>query len=290
MQTIYVDVYFLINFGVDLLSIYFALIFLRIYSTPQRVLAASLIGALYAVLGALFIRRPEIMYPIALIILFLIVIISAKSVNAYRKLKFCIAFLLFQTLIGGAVYSLFCILNSLIKDFDFGEAGSENRGFLIMSLIILLTIGVLKLFISFFGNVRSEKSRRLEIKYKDRSVEFEALVDSGNLATDPFDKTPVMLITAELAKKIFDKDVLMFEKTENASLEEKKKIRIIPLSFGAHKKIFCGYKCDSVYAITGRGKEPIKAVLVVDNSVTSYGGFSALLPLAALEDITYGSD
>ena len=65
MKTIYIDVYFLINFSVDLLALYFAAMFMKIRATNLRLVLAALVGALYAVIGVLLIDVSYIMYPVA---------------------------------------------------------------------------------------------------------------------------------------------------------------------------------------------------------------------------------
>ena len=289
METIYIDIYFLINFTVDLLSIYFALSFLHITSNILRIVLSSLVGALYAVFGVLFISNQAVMYPIAIIILIFIVLIAAKGVSSYRKLKFSLTFLLFQTLIGGAVYFAYSMLNSLFSDFEYKEQ-ENNRGFLILSMIVLLSIGVLKLLISVFSGAKSEKLKRMLIEYKDNKIEFDALVDSGNFAVDPMDRTPVMLISNSLASEIFGVDKKIFDFSKCGSIEEKKKMRVIPISFGKCKKILYGYRCDSVFVIGKNEKEKIKLVVALDNNNESYAGYPALLPLSALEDIGYADN
>ena len=57
MQTLYIDVYFLVNFTVNYLSAYFAIVFAKVPSSTKRLFIASLVGALIAVVTVLL---PEI--------------------------------------------------------------------------------------------------------------------------------------------------------------------------------------------------------------------------------------
>ena len=128
------------------------------------------------------------------------------------------------------------------------------------------------------------------IEYKDNKIEFDALVDSGNFAVDPMDRTPVMLISNSLASEIFGVDKKIFDFSKCGSIEEKKKMRVIPISFGKCKKILYGYRCDSVFVIGKNEKEKIKLVVALDNNNENYAGYPALLPLSALEDIGYADN
>lgn len=289
MQTLYVDVYFLINFTVDILALYFSAGFAKIPISVPRLMISGLLGGMYAVLAILFISNQKIMYPISALLLVTMILICAKGVGWYRKMKYAVAFLFFQIIIGGLVYYSYCTLDKVMDTEDLASVGAENRNLLILSLIVLLSIGVLKLIISFFGSVKSEKSVSLIICRDGKEYSLEALVDSGNLAKDPFDKTPVMLINHEKAKEIFGDQVSSEDMLVSSDYKTKRKIRIIPVSMGKDNKILYGIKPESVYALSGGKREKITVVVAFDEDTDNYGGYSGLIPLSALEDVLYGN-
>ena len=289
MKTLYVDVYFLINFTIDILALYFASIFCKTAAKVYRLIFSSFFGALCAVIGSVFIIDSKIMYIVSALTFLIMILIVTKGVTVYRKLKYAVAFLLFEILIGGLVYYGYCLLDRLFENSDCVEVGSENRNLLILSLIVLLSIGVLKLIIYFLGSVRSEKNVKLVVSYLNTETHIEALVDSGNLAVDPLDKTPVMLINLKLGKRIFGQRVLNTDDFSSFDNNLKKRLRIIPVCFGGHKKILYGIKPDSSYAIVGKRREKISIVIAINKEEDSFGGYEALIPLAALEDVFYGN-
>ncbi len=280
----------MINFTVDVLALYFSARFSKIATTTPRLLISGITGALYAVFGILLIEISQYMIPISLIFLCLMVSITAKGAGIYRKLKYSAAFLFFQILIGGLVYYGYCMLDKLKLAERFGDLGGKNRKFIILALLVLLSIGILKLFILFFGNSRSEKNIKLKISYGSRCTLTDAFVDSGNLATDPLDKTPVMLVTRDMGIKIFGSDALLFSDIEKCSFSLKKRIRLIPLSFGGKTKLLYGIKPDSVFACIKDGEIQISVVIAIDLDEKSYGGYRALVPMSAVEDISYGNN
>ena len=87
-MTLYIDVYFLINFTVDILSLYFAAIFSKVPTTSKRIIIAGFLGAVAAV-GIVFL--PEVML-LKLVASFLSLIImgyvATKPVKIKRKTKF----------------------------------------------------------------------------------------------------------------------------------------------------------------------------------------------------------
>lgn len=289
MKTLYVDVYFLINFTIDLLALYFASIFCKISIAIHRLIFSSLLGAAYAVAGAVFVIAAPKIHLLSATVLLLMIIIVSNKISVYRKLKYTVAFLLFEILIGGLVYYGYCLLDRLFENAEHIKPGSENRNLLILSLIVLLSIGVLKLTVSFLGSVRSEKNVKLIISCFNKEYVFEGLVDSGNLAVDPMDKTPVMLINGKLCKRMFGFEDLNIDGLSSYRMDFGKRLRIIPVSFGGNKKILYGIKPDYAYAVIGKKNEEIKVVIAVNSEEDNFGGYDALIPLAALEDIFYGN-
>lgn len=285
METIYIDVYFLINFTVDVLALYFASSFSKISTSAPRLLIAALVGALYAVVGVLLIEKSEIMYLLAVLFLVLMVIITSKGVGFSRRIKYTVAVVIFNVIIGGLVYYGYCLLDNVLDSDDFINVGGENKNFLILALIVLLSIGVLKLFISVFGNTRCERKVELAVVHNGVETRFEAFVDSGNLAVDPFDKTPVMLINGALSKKIFGTEELVQEGFFGDGYELKKRMRIIPVTFGGEKKILYGIKPDNVYAVVGEKTEKLSIIIATEGKGDSYGGYSALVPLSVLDGV-----
>ena len=287
METIYIDVYFLINFTVDALALHFASMFSKISTTAVRLITASAIGALYAVMGVLLIEKSEYMFIFAMVFLVLMVLITSKGAGLYRKIKYMIAVVVFNVIIGGLVYYGYCLLDKVFENGELEAVGGENKNILILSLFVLLSIGVLKLFISLFENTHCEKKAELIAFYNDTETHFEAFVDSGNLAVDPFDRTPVMLVNPSLSKKIFGFDAITQETFYNCGYELKKRIRIIPVAFAGERKILYGIKPDDIYIVKGKKTEKISLIIATDEKGESYGGYSALIPLSVLEGVRY---
>ncbi len=285
METIYIDVYFLINFTVDVLALYFASCFSKISTSVARLLIAAAVGALYAVLGVLFIEKSEIMYLFAVLFLVLMVLITSKGVGFSRRLKYMIAVIIFNIIIGGLVYYGYCLLDNAFARDEHISVEGENKNLLILSLLVLLAIGVLKLFISVFGNTRCEKKIEIGVMHNGIETRFEAFVDSGNLAVDPFNKTPVMLINRTLSKKIFGTCELSQDSFFAGDYELKKRMRVIPATFGGEKKILYGIKPDNIYAVAGGKTEKLTLIIATDEKGESYGGYPALIPLSALDGV-----
>ena len=284
MKTIYVDVYFLINFSVDLLSLHLASRFTKIPISAVRLIIASLIGGLYAVILVFLPENPIIFLLLSTLCAAMMIICCTKRCAILRKIKFLIAFLLFEITIGGLVYFSYGILDKIMVNSDL-ENGGTDRNLLILSLVVLLSIAVLKIFISMFSTTFSEKNATIDIKLFKESYSVEAFVDSGNLLKDPLDLSSVMLINKNTAEKIFSGRIPSISDSQGLSDALRGRFRIIPMNTSAGKRTLVGFKADSVSVVRKKGREDINVTIAIDEEGGSYGGFDALISLAALDNI-----
>ena len=74
MKTVYIDIYFLINFCVDIIALALALCVTKINCGIRRLILSSSLGATYAVMGIIFSDKRYVM-PILTVPIFLIMII-----------------------------------------------------------------------------------------------------------------------------------------------------------------------------------------------------------------------
>ena len=284
MQTIYIDIYFLINFTVDLLSLHLASLFIKIKTYPFGMLLSAFFGALYAI-ALIFLEEKTITYLCASILFFIVVMyFSARGCRIVRKIKFLAAFLITEMLIGGIVYFLYGVIERSAKNGLLSEIKSD-RNLLILSLVVLLAIGVLKSLLLLFNNNFSEKSVKLKIVLSDKTFFIDALVDSGNFLRDPMDLTPVMLIKAEFCKKILPFELPTVDNIVSLTDYAKERVRIIPASSLSDVKILCGLKPDDVFVFQKKRYEKINLIIAFDEKGGSFAGFDALIPQSALNNL-----
>ena len=284
MQTLYIDVYFLINFSVDLLSLHIASLFMKIKTSKSAIIISALIGALYAVILVLIPKNRVVFIIGAFVYFYVVATLMANGCRVFRKVKFLTAFLIVEIMIGGLVYFAYGALKRITTEEYYQEIQSE-RELIIFSLIILLSIGVLKLLLTFFKNNFSEMNVKLKLTVFDSEYLFDALVDSGNFLKDPMDLSPVMLIKPRLSKKIFPYGVPDISESGNVSEKMKQRIRVIPISGIGNRKILCGFRPDFAFVEKNGQYERINLTIAFDKEEGSFAGFDALIPYAALENI-----
>ena len=284
MKALYIDVYFLINFCVDFLALHFASRFAKISTGNIRLITASSLGGVYAVLLALMPQSNALFTLLSIIFIFLMVFIVAKGASTTRKVKYLVAFLVFEILIGGLVYYAYLTLDIFFPS-SIESSTPTNRRLLLFAVIILLIMGVFRLLLSLFNNISAEKSVTLKLKIFGKSAEVCALIDSGNLVRDPMDMSPVMLIKRKAAEERFPKTVKCLMGDGIYCDEVKKRIRLIPVKFGTSTRILKAI-CPERVSVIAKGKEEeIRITIAIDEEGDSYGGFEALVPLSALDNI-----
>ena len=279
MQTLYIDVYILINFTVDFLSLYFASLFSKVPSGTKRLVLSSAFGAFSAVLIIFLPEIPIIKMLTSFLALVVCGMIATLAVSLKRRVRFVLSFLIFQAMVGGIVSYLWYIFDVWLYDaLSLSGGAPVNRKMLLFSVIVLISIGVFKMIVSFFSNIVGDGSVELEIKYFDKELRCEAFIDSGNLAIDPMDMRPILFIKEELAKNIFPENVVSLSDPDALDRNVRRRIRLIPVSRGGVTHVLTGVKVDGVNICRGDVREPVAVTVAIDKERGSYGGFSALIP------------
>ena len=285
MQTVYVDVYFLINFTVDFLALYFACAMTKMPTTILRLLLGGSIGAATAVIN-LLVMNEVLGYSILFAGFSMMVLIATKKISLYRRFKLAFCFSIVEMLLGGMVYLVYDFLDKKLGSAtDLEVGGSEHRELLILAVIVLVSIGVFKCLVSVFSFSAGSDTVEVDIRINGRRVVAEALVDTGNLARDPFNMKSVMLIGNDVAKTLLGSKMEFAE--DMIELEGKLgcRLRLIPVSFGKVRRLLIGFSPDAVYVRTKRGQHEIDVVVAIDKEGGEYGGREVLVPSVVIRDV-----
>ena len=286
MQTLYIDVYFLINFTVDLLALYFSYFISGISLKRIPLLLSSLLGGITPCIGLMLGEDHIIKLIYMMLSMVLITCIATVGVGVIRKIRFGISFLILISLIGTLVGFLWEILDHFLCELLIDSAADAvNRKMLMLSTGLLICIGVIKMMLSFFVDGASVNSVRVKIDFLDKSVELDALVDSGNLAVDPMDMQPVMLLKRKDAEMIFPKAVTELGDPDCLDRNVRKRIRLIPVSRGGSTHVLVGIRPDSVSLAKKEGYEQLTLTVAIDREGGTYGGYGALMPYSGIKNV-----
>ncbi len=282
MRIFYIDVYFLINFTVDLLALYFSAALLHFPMHRVRLSIAAAVGAAFASASVLLYERTALVFALSLLSLFVMVLLVARGASLYRRIRFALSFFLFQLLIGGIVHWGYGALKNGLGNIQATD-GVENRGLLYLSVLILLAIGILRLSMGLLSHARSEKSLSVEITVGEKSYAGAALVDSGNFLRDPLDGSAVVLIKPSAARRLLP-PAFLSENTSALSEEYRKRLRLIPVRVMGMQRILFGIRPDRFTIRDGRKREQIRVIIAYDKEEGSFEGYSVLIPSAVTEN------
>ncbi len=285
----YVDVYFLINFTVDMLALYFAASLSKVKGSVVRLCLISGLGAFLSVAGVLFGGYFATEVLLGGIYFASSLTFAARGTGFYRRMKTSVLLFVFQILIGGIVTFGYGLLDKYLYMFIYDRVSDEpNRRLLILSVLILLSIGVFKLLLALFSHTQSERQVEVQITLFEGCIEACGLVDTGNLLKEPSGLLPVILLKKSVASKLSADIPYSVEDVKNLQGRIAKRICLIPVHNIGGGKILVGIRPDTVNISLKNGKRKkntINAVIAIDTEGGTYGGYEILVPSAALDDV-----
>ena len=137
----------------------------------------------------------------------------------------------------------------------------------------------------------------IEIFFEEKTIKVKALLDSGNMLTEPISKLPVIIVEKEELKKIISKDFLNYienfvggdvekEYEENNIQEYLSKVRMVPfMSIGKENGMLIGIRIDKIKIETEDINIERKNVIagIYDKKLTKDNKYNALIGLNLLE-------
>jgi len=282
-QTVYVDLFFLINFSMDMLGIILAS---RLLSRPisfSRAIAASAFGGAYACV-TLFWGVPN-SFQLVLDIFagfFMGAIAVMKRKNIKEVAGFSIVYVAVSILLGGFMTSLFSIFNRLGVDKLFGESESGDGISVWLFALLAFISGILSLM---GGRLFRKKSARREgeiyISFKGKSVIIKSICDSGNLLKEPISAKMCIVADADAICSVLPNDVVSMIKNGKGidiSSDVAERIRVIPTSTVSGEGMLYAFRPDSVRLNMGKGWCEVDAYIAICELGKNADGAKALVP------------
>jgi len=291
-MTIYIDIILIENMLMNYIIIFATSVILKIKVKQFRIILASLIGSIYAVLEYVY---PIQIYSNIIMKLLLSIIITYISFNSQSIKKFLhqlIIFYLTTFAFGGTALAMLYFIN---PNELFIENGIFKGTYPIKSIFIGGIIGFFIIVIA-FKIVKTKISIKdifynITIKINNTYINTKAMVDTGNLLKEPITNTPVIIVEHTLLYEAIPKEILnnlsnilggdLSLVPENIQNEYISKLRFIPYaSLGKQNGMLLGITADEV-KITEDFEEYKKIEKVIlgiyDKSLTKRGEYRALL-------------
>lgn len=197
-QDVYIDLYFLINTSMDLLSLMIAAALLHRRVGRLRAILAAAFGGLYAVTSLLLLWNGIWGFAadcFAALLICLIAFGRAQKKAGTQKLlsllKIAAVYVLVSMILGGIMTALYSLLNRLQLPFE----SLQGEGLSVWSFAILTAAAGLMTAKGgrFLGLSHKTKTVTVDAVLFGHPITLQAMVDTGNLLRDPISGKSVIL-------------------------------------------------------------------------------------------------
>lgn len=273
--------------------LYASAIILKIKPKTIRIIFASAIGSIYAIITYVT-ELPIYTSIISKGILSIIMVYVGFNPQSIKKLfKQVFIFYLTSFVFGGvALYLIYVIKpqNALIRNGMFvGDYVLKVifLGAIVAFVIIKISIKIIKTKIN-----SKDMYCNIKIKINEQVVSTKAMIDTGNLAKEPITNTPVVIVESSLLYDILPKQILnnldmilggdLSKIPEEIQNQYISKLRCIPFSsLGKQNGMLLGIKADEIEVEKEEDKKITKNVIIgiYDKSLTKRGEYRALVGL-----------
>ena len=291
MRVLYLDVLLLLNFCMDYMALYLTGAFLHRKRSAWRLCGAAVLGALYALASVLFAGSETVGNILSLAVACLMAYMAyggeggGGSFFRLLALFYGISFLL-----GGTVTAAYVMLDSYLPhELLSGSEGSDLR-LVIFSLTAAVSGISIRLIGAWLERRETAKSCRVTVFLDGKGVSFDALLDSGNLLSDPLSGRRVIIASSASLVGLMETNVLkMLSKGESAiaflpsSLS--RRVRLIPVHGIGGDRLLVGILPDRILigivepTKKKRSARSIDAILAIDGDARDgYGGYGGVVP------------
>lgn len=273
-QTVYIDLYFLINFSMDLLCFFLTSRLLSHRFSVPRVLAASVLGGVYAC-ASLFIGLGGVFG--ILLDLFACALMSAAAVLKKGELRqtagYTVVYAAVSTVLGGFMTVLFSLFNRIgLSSLMRGENDGDSMSVWLFALLAAIS-GVASLLGGrFFRRKSSRRQGEVKIRVGERNVRLSAMCDSGNLLREPVSNKACIVVDSDAAASLLPKRI------EKITGKDAERIRIIPTRTVNGEGMLYALRADSVSLNMGKGWREVDAFVAFGEIKNGENGARALIP------------
>ena len=274
MQTVvYADVLFLINFGMDYISLWLAFLIVHRKTCVSRLLISSVIGALFGVIDVLYLSNDLISLILGLTVSAIMIVISVPGkMSLLKYVEYTVILWGVGALIGGLVTLICSFGNNRLT-----VTSQYSSSFLILAVAVTVASVIVKAF----STVPKAKSCRVCISSFGETVEVECLVDTGNLVKESISGLPVIFVSKACYKHSDSSDIDYLcggiENIERLSPDAKRRVRVAAVNGELGMSLKLAYVPDEVVIVRGKTRTKVKAVIVIEEK-TGYEGLDAVVP------------
>lgn len=278
-QTVYVDLFFLINFSMDFLCFFLTCELIGVKLSIFRTLLASAVGGIYANV-ALFLSVGgiwEILLDIGVCVLMCLIAFGGRGTVAAHT---CV-YIAISMALGGFMTALFALLNR--AELPLYEVGDDGISAWVLMLLAVISGGITLFGGRFFRRKSARKYTSVKVIFDGRSKSLSAYCDSGNLLRDPISGRPCVVADADALRGILPEKIIDLAKSKGVDVsslsgDAARKIRLVPTRTATGDGLLLAVRADKILVGDGRDEREVNALLAVCELGKSNEGCEALVP------------
>ena len=266
-KVFYADVFFLVNFGIDILTVCLTAKMCRIRIKTVRAIAGAVVGALSTVFITLLFNG-FIYYVSGIAAAILMSLTAFGAVSFFSLLR--------QTAI---LWSTACLLLGAVTSLKTAIESISGTGGRIAAAVAFAVAIPIVIIVSRFKRERSEKKAAyVRFSICGKTVGLLCLVDSGNLLKDPVSGDPVIIV-ASGASSSLPAELISFllNGSEDSPLDIQRRIRAIPAKTMYGEGLLYAIRPD---ALSVDGTERKALISLREAEKGSFSSYDGIVPLS----------
>ena len=261
-MTIYADILFLINFSMDLLTLWFTGKITHKPMKTVRLCLAAVFGALVGVAVTVAVQSVSLWTNIAVSAVGFALSVAMVYVAFGRRTTF-LPLMRDSVILWGSGALLSGVMSAVLSLGEPVFVGAKEDAVFAVSFAACFLIS--SVAVRLFSSAVHKKTVTVSLCAGGERASFSSLVDSGNLAREPISSLPVIIVAREtvptLSRMADEKDTRLSH-------------RMIPVRSLGGERLLAGFIPDSI-KIDGR---EVAAAVAIDETNTSFGECGGIVP------------
>ena len=292
---VYLDIIFFENVLMNYIIIFTTGMILKKEFKRRNILLASCIGAIYSVFMYLNILKITSNFIMKIILSITIIKIAFNPKKRKNFFKYLLIFYLVSFIFGGCIFALMYIVKPQYIQIRNGMfVGTYPIKIAIAGGIVAYVITQISFKIVKTKINKKDMIYTLEIFYKEKSIQIQGMLDTGNLLKDPITGNPVIIVQKDKLISLFSQNILNnIEKILGGdvkfTIDEEdifSKVRILPFSsIGNENGMLVGIKVDYINILIDETSKKMKDVIIgiYNKKITKNEEYSAIFGLDILK-------
>ena len=250
-QVVYADLLFLIDFSMDFLCLYVTSRILHRNFGLWRCLGGAAVGGTYSVLALILEMNvlPGIIADIGVCALICLSAFGCHGKGLYEYFLCVLTFFGVSAALGGFMTAIYSMLNRF--DLPLESVNEKGDGISIWLFGLLAVASGLWTMLGgdFFKRACTSRVADVDITYRGNKVTLRALVDTGNMLSDPISGKSVIVVENKIASRLIGRIASvsgMRGDLDAMDEEDRLKLRLIPISTAAGESVLYAFLPENV--------------------------------------------